>query len=156
MPALENLSDDMQKALGKDLSISYKVLQTKETLKDDKDAQLHVGAVIKRFAIISNAAIGAGHAETKEKYLAALKMHGSNLAVLSFSKPDAVSNQLKELKIDDETIKKVVSTMEQAGGRDDDLCNILTSAVTCETSSALLLGGGHHHHGHHHHHHRHW
>lgn len=145
MPALAMLSEEQTKALGAALVTSYKGLQEKTgTIKDDKEAQGYVDSVIKRFVQISNAGTAgkADLAAKQEQYLKELKGHGAAMAVLAFSKPDVVSDRLKQLKLDEEGIKQILNKMEQPGATDVDLTSIVTSVVTCITSLAWLSSSG--------------
>ncbi len=151
MPMLNQLSSELREALGKmsPRATQYQVLAEKsksESLRDNQDAINYVDSVIKRYKSIKAISPTTSLLESKrESFLALLKQHVGEIAVLSFSKPSDVASRLKEVDFSNDSIDEITKGMEQPGVNDDDLATLITSVVTSETS---LLSANSHHHGH--------
>lgn len=151
MPALKSLTKKMEEALGNSgLVKEYaKLLEKKETLKDDDDAIKYVKAVVTRCKLIEASNPSKEEDQAKRKaVLSQLKPHIAELCIESFSKSGDVILLLQDAGFERDSINKIVTHMEQPGDNGDEFCCFLTSLATCETS--LNTNNGHHHHHDHH------
>ena len=146
---LLDLTPELKEALGKDgkLAQQYSTLQKQNDIKDSQAAIDYVDAVVKRFNAIKNAPSSKpGLAEKKEKFITELMKHLTQMAVLSFSKPESASQRLSAMGLSSEGVKQIIEKMEQPGAPEDDLCSVALCVATSETS--LICGPSNRYHQH--------